>query len=216
MLQGVLEVLGIPYTGSGPLASAMAMDKEITKRMMDSLGIPTPEWRILTYRPEEAEKLARELPMPCVVKTIDGGSSLGVFLPDNREQLRDALVSVLKFGSRVLVEKRVYGRELMQGILGDQYLPAVMTIPSGHNFDYAAKYQAGGALKLHRGLGLEVYSRADVILDKEGKPWFLETNSLPGMTPASFMPKEAAAVGMSYNELCEEIVRQSMKIKRRA
>lgn len=235
-IQATLDLLGIPYTGSGPLASAMAMDKEITKRMMDSLGIPTPEWRILTYRPEEAEKLARELPMPCVVKTIDGGSSLGVFLPESREQLQDALRQVLKFGSRVLVEKRVYGRELVQGILGDRYLPAAMTIPAGDRFDYAAKYQTGGAqelcpapitpaeqemlgdlgLKLHRGLGLEVYSRADVILDKEGKPWFLETNSLPGMTPASFMPKEAAAVGMSYNELCEEIVRQSMKIKRRA
>lgn len=235
-IQAALDLLGVPYTGSGYLASAMAMDKEVTKRMMVSLGIPTPEWQILTYRPEDADELAQELPMPCVVKTIDGGSSLGVFLPDNREQLRDALVSVLKFGSRVLVEKRVYGRELMQGILGDQYLPAVMTIPSGHNFDYAAKYQAGGAaeicpapitdaeqkklgelaLKLHHGLGLEVYSRADVILDEQGDLWFLETNSLPGMTPVSLLPKEASATGVSYNELCEEIVRQSIKIKRRA
>lgn len=235
-IQATLDLLGVPYTGSGHLASAVAMDKEVTKRMMDSLGIPTPEWRILTYQPEDADELAQELPMPCVVKTIDGGSSLGVFLPDTREQLRDALVNVLKFGSRVLVEKRVYGRELVQGVLGDQYLPAAMTIPAGDNFDYAAKYQTGGAkelcpapiteaeqkmlgewgLKLHQGLGLEVYSRSDVILDEQGNPWFLETNSLPGMTPASFLPKEAAAAGMSYNELCEEIVRQSMKIKRRA
>lgn len=235
-IQAALDLLGVPYTGSGYLASAVAMDKVVTKRMMDSLGIPTPEWRLLTYRPEDADELAQELPMPCVVKTVDGGSSLGVFLPDTREELRDALVNVLKFGSRVLVEKRVYGRELAQGILGDRYLPAVMTIPAGDNFDYAAKYQAGGAqelcpapitqeeqklvgelgLKLHRGLGLEVYSRSDAILDDQGRPWFLEINSLPGMTPASFMPKEAAAVGMSYQELCEEIVRQSIKIKRRA
>lgn len=235
-IQATLDLLDVPYTGSGHLASAVAMDKEVTKRMMDSLGIPTPEWRILTYQPEDVDELAQELPMPCVVKTIDGGSSLGVFLPDNREQLRDALLNVLKFGSRVLVEKRVYGRELVQGVLGDRYLPAAMTIPAGDNFDYAAKYQAGGAtelcpapiteaeqkmlgelgLKLHQGLGLEVYSRSDVILDEQGNPWFLEINSLPGMTPASFMPKEAAAAGMSYHELCEEIVRQSMKIKRRA
>lgn len=235
-IQATLDLLGVPYTGSGHLASAVAMDKVVTKRMMDSLGIPTPEWRLLTYKPEDADELAQELPMPCVVKTVDGGSSLGVFLPDTREELRDALVNVLKFGSRVLVEKRVYGRELVQGVLGDRYLPAAMTIPAGDNFDYAAKYQAGGAqelcpapiteaeqkllgelgLKLHQGLGLEVYSRSDVILDEQGNPWFLETNSLPGMTPASFMPKEAAAAGMSYNELCEEIVRQSIKIKRRA
>ena len=138
-IQATLDLLGIPYTGSGHLASAMAMDKEMTKRMMDSLGIPTPEWRILTYRPEDVEELAQELPMPCVVKTIDGGSSLGVFLPDNREQLRDALLEVLKFGGRVLVEKRVYGRELVQGVLGDRYLPAAMTIPAAGNFDYAAQ-----------------------------------------------------------------------------
>jgi D-alanine-D-alanine ligase len=235
-IQATLDLLDVPYTGSGHLASAVAMDKVVTKRMMDSLGIPTPEWQLLTYKPEDADELAQELPMPCVVKTVDGGSSLGVYLPDTREELRDALVNVLKFGSRVLVEKRVYGRELVQGVLGDRYLPAAMTIPAGDNFDYAAKYQAGGAkelcpapiteseqkllgelgLKLHQGLGLEVYSRSDVILDEQGNPWFLETNSLPGMTPASFMPKEAAAAGMSYNELCEEIVRQSMKVKRRA
>ena len=207
------------------------MDKVMTKRVMDSLGIPTPKWQLLTYKPEEAEHLAAELPMPCVVKTVDGGSSLGVYLPGNREELRRALLEVLKFGRRVLVEQRVYGRELVQGVLGERYLPAAMTIPAGENFDYAAKYQTGGAqelcpapitpeeqqrigelgLKLHRGLGLEVYSRADVILDDAGNPWFLEVNSLPGMTPASFMPKEAAAAGMSYGELCEEIVRLSLQ-----
>jgi D-alanine-D-alanine ligase len=234
-IQATLDLLGIPYTGSGHLASAVAMDKVAAKRMMDSLGIPTPEWQVLTYAPEEAERLAAELPMPCVVKTVDGGSSLGVFLPKDRAELRQALVDVLHFGSRVLVEKRVYGRELVQAVLGDRYLPAAMTIPAGANFDYVAKYQAGGArelcpapitqqeqaligelgLKLHNGLGLEVYSRADVILDDQGRPWFLETNSLPGMTPASFLPKEAAAVGMSYEELCEEIVRLSLQTVRR-
>jgi len=234
-IQAALDLLGIPYTGSGHLASAVAMDKVAAKRMMDSLGIPTPEWQVLTYAPEEADRLARELPMPCVVKTVDGGSSLGVYLPGSREELRQALLDVLKYGQRVLVEKRVYGRELVQAVLGDRYLPAALTIPAGANFDYEAKYQAGGAqelcpapitekeqtmigelgLRLHNGLGLEVYSRADVILDDDGRPWFLETNSLPGMTPASFLPKEAAAAGLSYNELCEEIVNLSLHIKRR-
>lgn len=238
-VQATLDLLGIRYTGSGHMASAVAMDKVATKRMMDSLGIPTPEWRVLTYSPEEAEDLAQELPMPCVVKTVDGGSSLGVFLPDTREELKEALLSVLEFGSRVLVEKRVYGRELVAGILGDRYLPCAMTIPADNgNFDYISKYQSlenGGAtelcpapisdeeqkmvgeltLKLFRGLGLQVYGRADVILDEEGNPWFLEFNSLPGMTPASFMPKEAAAAGLSYHQLCEEIVQMSYALKRR-
>ncbi|MDY3281513.1 D-alanine--D-alanine ligase family protein [Dysosmobacter sp.] len=237
-IQATLDLLGVPYTGSGYLASAMAMDKVVTKRMMDSLGIPTPAWRVLTYGPEEAEALSRELPMPCVVKTVDGGSSLGVFLPADREELKRDLLEVLKFGSRVLVEQRVYGRELVVGVLGDRYLPSAMTIPANGNFDYVAKYQTaenGGArelcpapitpeeqelvgqlaLKLYHGLGLQVYARADVILDDAGQPWFLEFNSLPGLTPASFMPKEAAAAGMTYNQLIEDIVQQSVRIRRR-
>lgn len=238
-VQAAFDLMGIKYTGSGHMASAVAMDKVAAKRMMDSLGIPTPEWRLLTYTPEEAGELAQELPMPCVVKTVDGGSSLGVFLPDTREELEKALVDVLEFGSRVLVEKRIYGRELVSGILGDRYLPCAMTIPADNgNFDYVSKYQSqenGGALelcpapiteeeqkmvgeltlKLFRGLGLQVYGRADVILDEEGNPWFLEFNSLPGMTSASFMPKEAAAAGMSYHQLCEEIVQRSYYLKRR-
>ena len=238
-VQAAFDLMGIKYTGSGHMASAVAMDKVATKRMMDSLGIPTPEWRVLTYTADEVEELAQELPMPCVVKTVDGGSSLGVFLPDTREELEKALVDVLEFGSRVLVEKRVYGRELVSGILGERYLPCAMTIPADNgNFDYVSKYQSqenGGALelcpapiteeeqkmvgeltlKLFRGLGMQVYGRADVILDEEGNPWFLEFNSLPGMTSASFMPKEAAAAGISYHELCEEIVQRSYYLKRR-
>ena len=121
------------------------------------------------------------------------------------------------------------------GVLGDRWLPAVETVPAGKEFDYVAKYQIGAAtetcpaqvppevmtaagelaLRVHRALGLEVYSRTDMILDQDGKLWVLEANSLPGMTPNSFVPKEAAAVGMSYEELCEEIVRLSCQVKRR-
>ena len=139
------------------------------------------------------------------------------------------------YTDRVLVEQRVYGRELTNAVLGDRYLPAVETFPSVENFDYEAKYQAGGAkevcpaelteeqaravgemaLRVHKALGLAVYSRTDMILDAEGNLWCLEANSLPGMTPTSFAPKEAAAVGISYDDLCEEIVQQSLKIKRR-
>lgn len=233
-IQAVLDLMGIPYTGSGHLASAIAMDKEAAKRMMDTLGIRTPAWRMLDYTPSDVERLAEELPMPCVIKSINGGSSLGVYLPEDRGELKEALLDVLKFHKRVLMEERICGRELTQGVLGDRYLPAVQVIPAVGKFDYIAKYQVGAAtelcpapiteqeqkligelaLKLHQGLGLEVYSRADFILDDEGRAWCLEINSLPGMTPTSFLPQEAAAVGMNYGELCEEILRQSIQIKR--
>lgn len=234
-VQATFDLLGIKYTGGGYLASGLAMDKAMTKRMMDAAGIPTPKWRLLEYGAADVDRLAAELPMPCVIKTTTGGSSLGVFLPEDRAALKDALIRVQGFSGQVLAEERVYGRELTVAVLGDRALPAVEILPVEKDFDYAAKYQAGGAreicpapitaeeqreagelaLKLHRTLGLEVYSRTDFILDGEGRFWCLEVNSLPGMTSASLVPKEAAAIGMTYNQLCEEIVQQSYRLKRR-
>ncbi len=234
-IQAVLDLMGIPYTGSGYLSSGMAMDKAVAKRMMDTAGIPTPEWKLLEYTEEEADRLAAELPMPCVVKNTTGGSSLGVFLPETREALGEALKKVRSFGGQVLWERRIFGRELTVAVLGERALPAVETVPVGKDFDYEAKYQAGAAreicpaeippeiaeaagdlaLRVHRLLGMEVYSRTDMILDRENRLWCLELNSLPGMTPTSFVPREARAVGMSYEELCGEIVRLSLNVKRR-
>lgn len=234
-VQAALELLGVPYTGAGYLASGIAMDKAVSKRVMDACGVPTPKWEMLRYTAEEAPALAKVLPMPCVVKTTTGGSSLGVYLPEDRKELEEALVKVLEFGGEILCEERIFGRELTVAVLGDRALPAVETTPAGKDFDYAAKYQKGGArevcpapltgeeaaaagelaLRAHRCLGLQVYSRTDMILDQDGKLWCLEVNSLPGMTPTSFVPQEAAAAGMSYGELCEEIVRLSRQIKRR-
>ncbi len=235
-VQAAFDLLGIPYTGSGYLASGLAMDKAMTKRMMESAGIPTPKWGLLHYTPQEIPAVARELPLPCVVKCTTGGSSLGVFLPEDRPGLEDALRRALDYGGGVLWEERIYGRELTVGVLGDRALPAVEILPAVKDFDYAAKYQSGGArevcpapvspaqqeaagrlaLLLHRTLGLEVYSRTDFLLDEAGQFWCLEVNSLPGMTPASLVPKEAAAIGMDYNTLCEEIVRRSLELERRA
>lgn len=234
-IQAALELMGVPYTGSGYLASGIAMDKAVSKRIMDAEGIPTPRWEPLKYTAEEAADLAETLPMPCVIKTTAGGSSLGVFLPEDRKALAEALRKALAFGGEVIWENRIYGRELTVAVLGDQALPAVETVPAGKEFDYAAKYQKGGALetcpaplteaearaagelalRTHRALGLAVYSRTDMILDREGKLWCLEANSLPGMTPTSFVPQEAAAVGLSYGALCERIVKLSLKLKRR-
>lgn len=234
-IQATLDLLGIPYTGSGHLASAMAMDKAVTKRMMDAAGIRTPRWRLMAYTQEDVPHLAAELEPPCVVKTTRGGSSLGVYLAEDRSELEEALGNALQYGDQVLIEERIRGRDMAQGVLGEEWLPAVEIISATGKFDYQAKYQSGGAvercpanitpeqqremgettLRLHRLLGLSGYSRADFVLDEAGRPWCLEINSLPGLTPASLMPKEAAAVGMSYADLCQEIVEEARKRRKR-
>ena len=209
-IQAALELLGVPYTGSGPLGSAMAMDKAVAKRIMESAGILTPKWREITYTAADVPALVQELPAPCV-----------------------ALYDVLRYGHRIVVEEKIVGREFTQPVLGDDYLSTIQIVPpEGSTFDYVAKYQSGAAaarelcpapcteeehrllgetaLKLHHALGLSVYSRADFILDAEGRPWCLEVNTLPGMTPNSLIPKAAKVAGMTYQELCEKIVSLSL------
>lgn len=236
-IQAALDLMGVPYTGSDYLGSAMAMDKAVAKRIMDSCGIRTPAWRELIYEEKDIPGLTEELPVPCAVKVVNGGSSIGVQLPDTREELARALHEVLFYGSRVVVEEKISGREMTVPVLGDRALcPIEIVPPEGSSFDYVAKYQSGSegaaelcpapigeketallqetALKIHRALGLSVYSRTDFILDGEGRAWCLEVNTLPGMTPASLIPKAAAVAGMSYGELCEEIVNLSLRARR--
>ena len=236
-IQAALDLLGVPYTGSDYLGSAMAMDKAVAKRIMDSNGIRTPAWRELRYTEADIPRLCEELPVPCAIKVVNGGSSIGVQLPDTREELSSALRDVLRYGDRVVVEEKIYGREMTVPVLGESALcPIEIVPPEGSSFDYVAKYQSGSAaaaeicpapigeeetkllqetaLKFHRALGLAVYSRTDFILDGEGRAWCLEVNTLPGMTPASLIPKAAAVAGMSYGELCEKIVELSLQARR--
>ena len=235
-IQATLDLLGVPYTGSGPLPSAMAMDKAVAKRIMESAGVRTPKWQELSYTKADIPRLAKELPVPCAVKVVNGGSSIGVELPETREELAGALRALLPFRSRVVVEEKIRGREMTQPILDERWLSAIEIVPpEGTSFDYVAKYQSGAegaqeicparitpeeqqtlgeaALKLHRALGLAVYSRTDFILDDEGRAWCLEVNTLPGMTPASLIPKAAAVEGMSYAQLCEKIVTLSLEAR---
>ena len=232
-IQAALDLLGVPYTGSDYLGSAMAMDKAVAKRIMDSNGIRTPAWRELRYTEADIPRLCGELPVPCAIKVVNGGSSIGVQLPDTREELSSAL----RDGSRVIVEEKIHGREMTVPVLGESALcPIEIVPPEGSSFDYVAKYQSGSAaaaeicpapigeketkllqetaLKFHRALGLAVYSRTDFILDGEGRAWCLEVNTLPGMTPASLIPKAAAVAGISYGELCEKIVELSLQVRR--
>lgn len=233
-IQATLDLLGVPYTGSGYLGSAMAMDKAVTKRMMDSLGIRTAPWVDVHYTKEDIPRLTQELMVPCAVKMVNGGSSIGMALPDTREELEKALYDLLPYGGHVVVEKKIKGREIQIAVLGNRYLPAVEIIPKGEYFDYVCKYQKDGAqelcpapitddewrqvgemaLKLHQGLGLTVYSRSDFLLDADGKAWCLEINTLPGMTPTSLVPQEAAQVGLSYADLCEKIVLDSIAARK--
>ena len=237
-IQALLELIGVPYTGSGPMASAIAMDKAMTKRILCNTGINLPAWRELYYKEEDIPRLSEELPIPCAVKTINGGSSIGVELPETREDLCCALKNLLKYGNHIIVEDKIYGRELTVPVLDGHALSPIEIISPKGEFNYVAKYQSGedgGAKEIcpaenlsaeaelrlreaaelvQRELDLRVYSRSDFILDAQGKIWFLEVNTLPGMTPNSLIPRAAKVAGLSYDELCEKIVLLSMQENR--
>ena len=228
-IQAALDLMGVPYTGSGYLGSAIAMDKDLTKQLVRAAGMKTPQWRLLYYREKQIEALCGELKLPCVVKPVDSGSSIGVAIAHSREELEKALRENVALG-RVIVEQYVHGREIQVGVLQGRALPSIEIIPKGGFYDYRNKYQAGAAqeicpapvepeteqllgataLKVHKLLELRTYSRTDFILTEEGEIYFLEINTLPGMTPTSLVPQEAAAAGIDYNRLCQIIVDDAM------
>ena len=235
-IQSLLELIGVPYTGSGPLASAIAMDKAMARRVLRE-SVRQPNWQELWYSADDIPSLSQEIPLPCAVKINDGGSSLGVELPETREELSVSLHNILKYGDHVIAEDKIYGREMTVPVLDGRALSPIEVIPpQGTSFDYIAKYQSGpegaqeicpaditqeedhllreAAETVYRELNIRVYCRVDFILDREGIPWFLEVNTLPGMTPNSLIPRAAKVEGLSYDELCDEIVRLSLKERR--
>ena len=225
-VQAAFDLLGIPYTGSGYLGSAIAMDKDLTKRVVAPLGVKTPAWMLVESDGMDIDAVCAQVKLPCVVKPDDSGSSIGVSIANDEQELRAALEAAAREGSRILIEQYIRGREVQIGILGDKALPSIEIIPAEGFYDYRNKYQPGAAkeitpaeipaeteqrladaaLTVFHALNLSAYSRADFILDAEGELWFLEINTLPGMTPTSLVPQEAAAVGISYSELCEQII----------
>ena len=233
-VQAALELLGIPYTGSGYLGSAIAMDKDLTKRLVAPLGVVTPKWQAVAVTEENRKELERTVELPCVVKPLDSGSSIGVSIARTREELADALAQAIRLGGSTVIEEYIAGREIQVGILDDKALPSIEIIPKTGFYDYENKYQPGAAeeitpapipeewekrlgeaaLTVFRALGLSVYSRADFIVTEDGVPWFLEINTLPGMTPTSLLPQEAAAVGIGYGELCERIIEISLRARK--
>lgn len=230
-IQAAFDLLGIPYTGSGYLGSAVAMDKSMTKTMMAAHNIRTPSWETVTYEEADIPALAARLQVPCVVKVVKGGSSIGVVIVQEQGKLEDALRSLLALDNTVVIEEYIKGREFTCGVLGDRALPSVELVPQVEFYDYESKYQPGAtleicpgratpeleaelertALAVHRMLGLKTYSRCDFMVDEHDVPWCMEINTLPGMTPTSLVPQEAAAVGVSYEDLCEYILMDAFR-----
>ena len=226
-LQATLDSFGIRYTGSGYVGSLLAMDKDLSKKMLVGAGVPTPAWTLVDL----ACNLPTDVGYPCVVKPCSGGSSVGVSMVDNAAQLADALQAAAKYERYVLVEKRIIGRELTVGIVDGEVLPAIEIIPKEGFYDYANKYQGGKTLEIcpapiddeirdtaaaltrraFDALRLGGYARFDWMLDEAGGLWCLEANTLPGMTPTSLLPQMAAAVGMDYDTLCEKLTLLALK-----
>ncbi len=227
-VQALLDLVGIPYTGSGPLGSALAMDKLVSKELFRSAGVPTPAWLVAPAEGSGIEALGG---YPVVVKPAHEGSTVGVSVVRAPEQMDEALECAAAFDGPTLIERFIPGRELAVGVLGDEALPVVEIRPKHDIYDYECKYTKGMseyevpapispactaevqdlALRAHRILRLSAYSRVDFRLDEEDRPWCLEVNSLPGMTSTSLIPKAAAVAGMPFEELCERIVRLALE-----
>ena len=233
-VQAAFDLLGIPYTGAGYLSNAIAMDKDLTKRLVRG-EVPTPDWQLVEYTEGDIDALTRSIEVPCVVKPVDSGSSIGVSIVHDSAALRGALELGLRHGGKCVIEKFIKGREFSVGVLDGKALPPIEIVPKVGFYDYENKYQAGAteeicpaplsdedtatlqryAEKVFTIIGLSVYSRIDFMRDEEGKFWLLEANTLPGMTPTSLLPQEAAAVGMDYPTLCQHIIESSLGQNRR-
>ena len=220
-LQALLEMNGVRFTGSSSVGCMLSMDKIISKELIANGGIPTAKW--LTNKDDKKDFTSL---IPCFVKPADNGSSVGVTKVVSEKELEEALFEAEKFSQNVLIEEQVVGREFSVGVLDGKALPPIEIITNGEFYDYKVKYQAGLAHEIcpaqlsdeltqrlqeyaeraHRILRLGSYSRIDFILDKSDEFFFLEANALPGMTPTSLLPQEAAANGMNYTELCLKLI----------
>ncbi len=233
LMQGTLEMLGIPYTGSGVLASATAMDKAVSKRLFSAAGIPTP--RSLFYSKQDADypamtaEILNLFGVPVVVKAAAQGSSIGVVIVEAAADLEPAAREAFQYSDHIIIEEFINGKELTVSILGTDNpaaLPIIEIVPQSGRYDYTSKYTKGAteyivparlaaevadnvqqtAIKAFKLLGCRGIGRVDVMLASNNQPYVLEINTIPGMTATSLVPKAAAAVGISFAELCERIL----------
>ena len=230
-LQAAFDLMGIPYTGTGYLSSAMAMDKGITKNMFRIHGVPTPGGA--SMKKSERKETPQELGLnfPVVVKTCCGGSSIGVYIVNDQEEYTKALDGAFGYENEVVIEEFVKGVEFTVAVVDGKAYPVVQIVPKEGTYDYENKYKPGAvtetcpapispelteklqnaAVAGYHALEMEGYARLDFIVTEDEKLYCLEANTLPGMTPTSLIPQEAAVLGMDYPTLCEELIRVSMK-----
>ena len=232
-IQAAFDLFGIRYTGSDYLSSAIAMNKELTKKVLAAGGVPVPRG----FSVKKGVETSKQPGFPCVVKPCCGGSSIGVSIVNNQKEYEQALEEAFRWEGEVVVEQYIQGREFSICVIDGKALPIIEIAPISGFYDYKNKYQAGSTVETcpaqlpeaqtkemqgyaelaARVIGLDTYSRMDFLMDDDGRMYCLEANTLPGMTPTSLIPQEAAAMGVSYNELCEQLIQISLqKMEKRA
>ena len=234
-LQDALEKIGVPYTGAGSASSKLAIHKSLAKERFLAAGVPTARSETLSLTPGQLPSLTIKAPL--VIKPPLEGSSVGIQIVKSQNEVAGALLKAAEKYSEVLIEEFIEGKELTVGILNDVPLPIVQITPPDGVYDMASKYPwlsgakgseyqcpadldlettmavQAAALAAHRSLGIEIYSRVDVLLDSQNRPYVLEANTIPGMTETSLLPKAAAAAGISFPELCKTIAELSLKLR---
>ena len=229
VIQGLLDSLNVPYNGSGVLASSLGMEKSITKQLIRSCGIDTPDWKTFLDVDESKQYVPKIFPV--VVKPSADGSTLGLSIVKNQSELITAVELADQYDGNIMIENYIEGRELTVTIIGQQIYPILEIIPKHKFYDYECKYEKGMsdyicpsklsqkltetiqsvALDIFNKLQCSGYARADFILDKYNIPWFLEINTLPGLTTTSLVPKSANSAGISFNNLIKLIIDESLK-----
>lgn len=227
-IQATLELLGVPFTGTDYLTSAICMDKALTKKLFNANGIPNAKGYDADVNDEPTD-----IGFPAVVKVNTGGSSVGVYIVNDMKEMKEAFEKARKYDNRVVVEQFISGRELTCGIIDGKALPIVEIAPKEGFYDLSNKYKAGATVevcpapisrekteeiqriteKVFDELHLKSYARIDFMMDQDENVYCLEVNTLPGMTPTSLLPQEAAVLGMDYPALCEKLIEVSMKSK---
>jgi len=232
-IQGTLETMGVPYTGSGILSSSLCMDKNISKKIIRFEGVQTPDWIHLTNTEELKIDELDKIGFPLVVKPNSGGSSVGVQIVYDKETLKHAIAEVFKWDSEVIIEKLIMGEEITCSILDGKLLPVIAIRHQGEFFDYTSKYHDAAtmeeviqlpsetyarvslaAMTCYNALKCSVYARIDMMM-LDGIPYVMEVNTLPGMTKNSLLPKSAQGANISYHKLLDLIIEHSLKVRRK-
>lgn len=228
-IQACFDLMGITYTGTDYISSAVAMDKALSKDIFAVYGVPTPKGIRLKKGAVESEKV----PYPCIVKACKGGSSVGVCIANNDEEYEEAKKEAFRYDDEVVIEQYIKGREFSVGVLQGKALPVIEIAPLQGFYDYKNKYQAGSAVEtcpaniskekteemqraaetVFKALRLKNYARMDFMMSESEEIFCLEANTLPGMTPTSLLPQEAAAIGISFEQLCENLMKYSLEGK---